>query len=240
MPAVDPPGTRSGARVGILNYVFQFGDMWAARDEFVDGTIQTLKLSVAAMLLTIVLAILGALVRTSGPRPARLLVAGYVEVIRNTPLLVQIFFIFFGLPTIGLRLDADAGALIAFTLNGTAYTIEIVRAGLESIGAGQSEAATALGLRKLQVFRLVVLPQALRVIVPPLGSQFILLMLNTSVGSAIAADELTSTALNIQGRTFRAFEAFIVAAGIYFVLSLAFSGLFAGIERLAFGRTRSR
>ena len=223
-----------------VDYAFHFGDMWIARDEFVTGALNTLKLSAISMLLTLGLSILGALARTSGPKPVRALIAGYVEVIRNTPLLVQIFFIFFGLPTIGVRLDADAGALIALTLNGTAYTIEIVRAGIESVGVGQSEAATALGLRKLQVFRLIVLPQALRVIVPPLGSQFILLMLNSSIASAIAADELTSAALNIQGRTFRAFESFIVAAVIYLLLSLLFSGLFAAIEKAAFGRIKTR
>lgn len=232
-----PFGRTTEARVG---YVFQFGEMWAASDEFVDGAIATLRLSALSMVLTLGLSILGALVRTSGPKAARALIVGYVEVIRNTPLLVQIFFIFFGLPSFGIRLSADTGALIALTLNGTAYTIEIVRAGIESIGAGQSEAATALGLRKLQVFRLIVMPQALRVIVPPLGSQFILLMLNSSIASAIAADELTSAALNIQGRTFRAFESFIVAGAIYFVLSLAFSGAFLLLERAAFGRIKTR
>ena len=223
-----------------MGYVFQFGDMWVARDEFVEGALLTLRLSALAMVLTLVFSVLGALLRTSGPRWARWLVAGYVDVVRNTPLLVQIFMIFFGLPTIGLRLDADTGALVALTLNGTAYTIEIVRAGIENIGSGQSEAATALGLRRLQVFRLVVLPQALRLIVPPLGSQFILLLLNSSVASAIAANELTSVALNIQGRTFRAFESFIVAGVIYLVLSLAFSALFALIERWAFPKLEAR
>ena len=103
------------------------------------------------------------------------------RLIRNTPFLVQVFLIFFGLPTIGIRLDANTGALIAMVLNGSAYTIEIVRAGIESIGHGQTEAAYALGLSRFRTFRLVVLPQALRVVVPPLGSQFILLMLNSSV-----------------------------------------------------------
>jgi polar amino acid transport system permease protein len=161
-------------------------------------------------------------------------------VIRNTPFLVQMFMIFFGLPTVGVRLDANTGALLAMVLNGSAYTIEIVRAGILSVSHGQVEASTALGLHRLQTFRLVVLPQALRVVLPPLSSQFILLMLNSSVCSAISADELTSAALDIQSRTFRAFEAFIVAAAIYFALSLAFSAAFATIERLAFGRKVAR
>lgn len=218
-----------------MNYVFHFGDMWNAREEFLDGTLLTLQLSALSMALSLVVAVFGALARTSGPRPLRIAVAAYVEVIRNTPFLVQMFMIFFGLPTVGVRLDADTGALIAMVLNGSAYTIEIVRAGILSVNQGQVEAARALGLHRLQIYRLVVLPQALRAVVPPLGSQFILLMLNSSICSAISADELTSAALDIQGRTFRAFEAYIVAAAIYFALSLLFSGIFAAVERLAFG-----
>jgi polar amino acid transport system permease protein len=121
-------------------------------------------------------------------------------------------------------------------LNGSAYTIEIVRAGIESIGHGQIEAGRALGLRPLVVFRLIVLPQALRVVVPPLGSQFTLLMLNSSIVSAISADDLTSAAQDVAGRTFRSFEAYIVVIVIYFILSLIFTAAFAGLERLAFGK----
>ncbi len=219
-----------------MGYQFHFGDIWAARDEFLDGALFTLWLSAAAMVISLVLAILGALGRTSGPRWLRACIAAYVEVIRNTPFLVQIFLIYFGLPALGLRLDANAGALIAMVANGSAYTIEIVRAGIESIGHGQIEAGRALGLRPLRVFWLIVLPQALRVVVPPLGSQFTLLMLNSSVVSAISADDLTSAAQDVAGRTFRSFEAYIAVTGIYFVLSLLFSFAFAVIERLAFGR----
>jgi polar amino acid transport system permease protein len=218
-----------------VDYVFHFGDIWASWDELLDGTLLTLRLSALSMIFSLIIAIFGALARTSGPAWLRWIVASYVEVIRNTPFLVQIFMIFFGLPTLGLRLDANTGALIAMVLNGSAYTIEIVRAGIESIGHGQTEAAYALGLSRLRTFRLVVLPQALRVVVPPLGSQFILLMLNSSICSVISADELTAATQDIQSRTFRPFEAFIVATGIYLVLSLLFSGAFSVIERLAFG-----
>jgi polar amino acid transport system permease protein len=218
-----------------VDYVFHFGDIWAARDELIDGTLLTLRLSALSMVFSLIIAIAGALARTSGSAWLRWLIAGYVEIIRNTPFLVQIFMIFFGLPTLGLRLDANTGALIAMVLNGSAYTIEIIRAGIESIGHGQTEAAYALGLSRLRTFRLVVLPQALRVVVPPLGSQFILLMLNSSVCSVISADELTAVTQDIQARTFRPFEAFIVATGIYLVLSLLFSGAFSALERVAFG-----
>ncbi len=223
-----------------MGYTFHFGDIWAARDELFWGTVLTIELSGLSMVLSLALAIFGALARTGGPRWLRMLVAGYVEFVRNTPFLVQVFMIFFGLPVIGIRLETDVCAVIALTLNGSAYTIEIVRAGIESIGHGQIEAGRALGLHPLQAFRLVVLPQALRAVLPPLGSQFILLLLNSSIVSVISADELTAAAQDIQGRTFRSFEAYIVAAGIYLVLSTAFSAVFAGIERLAFARPLSR
>ncbi|HEY0184760.1 MAG TPA: amino acid ABC transporter permease [Rhodopila sp.] len=223
-----------------MDYVFHFGDIWAARDELIDGTLLTLRLSALAMILSLIVAIIGAFARTSGPRWLRGMVAAYVELIRNTPFLVQIFMIFFGLPTVGVRLDANTGALIAMVLNGSAYTIEIVRAGIESVSHGQTEAAYALGLGRFRTFRLVILPQALRAVVPPLGSQFILLMLNSSICSVISADELTAATQDIQSRTFRPFEAFIVATGIYLCLSLLFSGTFAAVERFAFGSPRER
>lgn len=217
-----------------MSYTFHFGDVWAARAELLQGTLLTLRLSALSMVLSLLLAVVGAFARTSGPRPVRFAVAAYVEFVRNTPFLVQIFVIFFGLPAIGVRLDANVAALIAMVLNGSAYTIEIVRAGIESVGGGQVEAARALGLRGLQAFRLVVLPQALRAVLPPLGSQFILLMLNSSIVSVISAEELTAATQDIASRTFRSFEAYLTAFGIYFLLSLLFSAAFALLGRLAF------
>ena len=219
-----------------MDYTFHFGAVWDAWPELLDGAIFTLWLSGASMAISLVIAVAGAFARTSGPRWLRAIVAAYVEVIRNTPFLVQVFLIFFGLPTVGVRLDANQGALIAMVLNGSAYTIEIVRAGIEAIGHGQIEAGRALGLHGFGVFRLIVLPQALRVVVAPLGSQFILLMLNSSIVSVIAADDLTAAAQDVAGRTFRSFEAFITVTVIYLLLSLVFQAVFAALERLAFGR----
>ncbi len=219
-----------------MEYTFHFGDIWDARDELLDGAVFTLWLSAASMAISLVVAVFGAMARTSGPRWLRALVGAYVELIRNTPFLVQLFLIFFGLPQLGMRLDANQGALLAMVLNGTAYTIEIVRAGIEAVGSGQLDAGRALGLHRFSVFRLIVLPQALRVVAAPLGSQFILLMLNSSIVSVIAADDLTAAAQDVAGRTFRSFEAFISVTLIYLVLSLAFTAVFAGLERWAFGR----
>ena len=219
-----------------MEYTFHFGDIWDAREEFLDGALFTLWLSAAAMAVSLVAAVFGALARTSGPAWLRALIAAYVELIRNTPFLVQLFLIFFGLPVMGVRLDANQGALLAMVLNGTAYTIEIVRAGIEAIGPGQLDAGRALGLHGFGVFRLIVLPQALRVVAPPLGSQFILLMLNSSIVSVIAADDLTAAAQDVAGRTFRSFEAYISVTLVYLVLSLVFTAVFAALERWAFGR----
>nr|WP_301311864.1 amino acid ABC transporter permease [Azospirillum lipoferum] len=204
------------------------------------GAWLTVRLSFGAMAIGLVIAILCALGKTSGPKPVRWLINAYIEVIRNTPFLVQIFLIFFGLPTVGLRLSPDMAALIAMVVNVGAYATEIIRAGIESIHKGQIEAGLALGLRPLQVFRHVILKPALRTVYPALTSQFILLMLSSSVVSAISADELTSVANNIQSQTFRSFEIYIVVTGIYLVLALMFSALFAGIYRLAFAYTVDR
>ena len=223
-----------------MDYVFHFGDVWDARDELLGGAWLTVAFSAVSMALSLLLAVAGAFARLYGPRAVRWLVAAYVELVRNTPFLVQVFLIFFGLPVLGLRLETDATAVLALTLNGSAYAIEIVRAGIESVGRGQVEAARALGLRPAGLFRLVVLPQALRNVLAPLGSQFILLMLNSSVVSVISADELTSAAEDIQGRTFRAFEAYIAAAVIYLALSLLFSAAFSLLGRAAFRQRVAR
>jgi polar amino acid transport system permease protein len=223
-----------------MNYTFHFAEVWGAWEELASGAALTLRLSMLAMLFSLTLAVFGALGRKSGPSWMRYAIAAYVEIIRNTPFLVQIFLIFFGLPSLAVRLDADTAALLAMVLNGSAYTIEIVRAGLESVALGQTEAASALGLHRWAIFRKVVLPQALKAVYAPLGSQFILLMLNSSIVSTISADELTAAAEDIQGRTFRAFEVYIVATGIYFALSMVFTGLFSVTGRLLFARPASR
>lgn len=223
-----------------MTYVFHFGDIWNARYDFLWGALLTLRLSALSMVMSLVIAVVGALLRVYGPKPVRAIIAGYVELIRNTPFLIQILIIFFGLPSIGIRVDANLSALLALTLNGTAYTIDIVRAGIEAVPHGQTEAARALGLKTTKVFRFVVLPQALRMVVPPLGSQFILLMLGSSVVSAIAAEELMAAAHHVSSETYRSFEAYIVVGAVYFVLSLGFSALFALTSRLAFGAAGSR
>jgi polar amino acid transport system permease protein len=219
-----------------VGYRFNFRDVLAQQSFLLEGLSLTLQLSFVTMLLGLAIGVACASLRLYGPRPVRLVVATYVEAIRNTPLLVQLFLVFFGLPSLGLRLDATTASIIALTVNLGAYATEIVRAGLEAIPRAQVEAGVSLGLSGLQVFRHVVLMPALKIMYPALASQFILLMLATSVVSQISAPELFHTASIIQSRTFRDFEVYIVVAALYLALALAFRAVFAGLYQLAFAR----
>jgi polar amino acid transport system permease protein len=219
-----------------VTYSFNFRDVFNNIDLLLVGMGYTLQLSAITMLLGLAIGIVMALVRTWGPWPLRWLAAAYVEVIRNTPLLVQLFIIFFGLPSLGLRLSAGQAAVIALSINLGAYATEIVRAGIEAIHKSQIEAGLSLGMSRLQVFRYVVLFPALRVIYPALASQFILLMLATSIVSLIAAEDLFHMAAFLESRTFRSFEIYLVVTGLYLVMALFFRALFALVYRAAFER----
>ncbi|RUU57848.1 amino acid ABC transporter permease [Mesorhizobium sp. M2C.T.Ca.TU.002.02.1.1] len=214
-----------------MSYEFDFTDVFAAWPELLQALADTLILSASAMVLGLVVSILGALGRTSGPRWLRRIIIEYIELIRNTPLLIQIFVVFFGLPSLGLKLSSNVAALLALVVNVAAYGIEIIRAGIESIHKGQIEAGKALGLRPLQIFRLIVLKPAIQAVYPSLTSLFIMLLLNTSVCSVIAANELTAVASNIQSRSFRSFEIYFVVTLLYLGLSTFFWVVFAGVER---------
>jgi polar amino acid transport system permease protein len=205
-----------------MHYVFQFGVVLDNLPALLHGALLTIRLSSLAMLFGSALGILGAAVLTSGPRWARGIVRAYVEVIRNTPFLVQLFIIYFSLPALGLRLRADEAALLAMTINLGAYATEIVRGGIEAIPFGQIEAARALGLRRGHIFRFIVVKPALRIVYPALVSQFILLMLGSSVVSSISAVDLTAVTNTLQSTTFRAFEFYFATTLIYLIMALGF------------------
>ena len=223
-----------------MNYVFQFGPVWREFDQLLLGAWLTIRLSAAAMFLGLMIAILAALAKTSRYKLLRGAVLTYVEAIRNTPFLIQLFLIFLGLPTLGLRLTPTQAALAAMVINLGAYATEIVRAGIEAVPRGQIEAGKALGLRPWQVFRFIVLMPALKTVFPALGSQFILVMLGSSVVSAISAEELSAIAAIIQSRTFRSFEVYLVVAGFYLAMSFAFEAAFGAIYRAVFVRPGDR
>ncbi|MBN9440291.1 amino acid ABC transporter permease [Bosea sp. (in: a-proteobacteria)] len=217
-----------------MKYGLQFRDVFAAWESILDGVWITLLLSGVAMVGGLAIGILCAAARVYGPGWLRRLVGAYVEVIRNTPLLVQLFLIFFGLPSLGLRLDGLTAAMIALVINLGAYTTEIVRAGLEAVPKAQIEAGHSLGLSGLQVFRYIVVFPALKAMFPALASQFVLMMLATSVVSQISVEDLFHAASIVQSRTFRDFEVYTVIGVLYLSLAFAFRGLFAVIYRLAF------
>lgn len=217
-----------------MTYTFDFGAVLDRAPELLWASFGTLGLSLAGMLLALVIGILGVVARTSKSDITRTLVIVFVEVVRNTPFLVQIFFIYFALPLMGIRLNPTVTAIIALGINGGAYAIEIIRGGVESVSRGQIEAGFALGLHKADVFRLIVLKPALRAIYPSLTSQFIMLTLTTSVCTSIAAYELTSAAQRIESDTFRSFEVYFTVTAIYLVISTLMMGLFALVSRRYF------
>ncbi len=202
-----------------MNYKLDFTPVLEGLPSLLAACLGTFALALGGMALAIVIGIGGVMLRDSRIAPVRWFIKSFVEVIRNTPFLVQIYFIYFALPLAGLRLDPTPTAIIALGINGGAYAIEIIRGGVQSISRGQIEAGLALGLHKTQVFRLIVLKPALRAIFPSLTSQFVLLTLTTSVASAISAYELTSVAQRIETSSFRSFEVYGVVTVFYLVIS---------------------
>jgi len=220
-----------------MGYELDFGALLQYLSLFAEGTAVTLGLTAVAAALGLALSIAGAAAASGPLAGARRLIAAYVEFIRNTPFIVQMFFVYFGLPSLGLRLSAMAAAVLAMTINLTAYAIEIMRAGIEGVPAGQREAARALGLRPALVFALIVLPQALANVYPALASQIVITMLESAVVSQIAVVDLTHVADFIQSRNFRAFETYLVITVVYLVLALLMRRLLARMgRRLLAGR----
>ncbi len=213
-----------------MNYKLDFTPVIDGMPALLMGCLGTFLLAISGMALAIVIGIGGVILRDSKIAPVRWLVKAFVEVIRNTPFLVQIFFIYFALPLAGLRLDPTPTAIIALGINGGAYAIEIIRGGVQSIGKGQIEAGLALGLHKAQVFRLIVLKPALRAIFPSLTSQFVLLTLTTSIASAISAYELTSVAQRIESDSFRSFEVYGTITLFYLLISWVMMRFFDAIS----------
>lgn len=223
-----------------MEYNFRFAAVLRYWDEIVEGVVLTLQLSAITMVIGLAIGLLVAALSTTPYRWLRLPARAYVELIRNTPLLVQLFIVFFGLPAVGIRLNANEAALIALSVNLGAYSAEIIRAGIESIRKSQIEAGRALGLTALQTFQHVVLFQALKAIYPSLASQFVLLMLTTSIVSAIGASELFHQAAFIESRTFRSFETYTLITLSYLLLTLGFRGLFSAIYWVVFVRRPTR
>ncbi len=203
------------------------------------GVLWTLGLTAVSAVIGLVVGTLCAWARSSGPLWLRWVVGCYVELIRNTPFIVQLFFVFFGLPAAGVKLTPEIASVIAMVINLGAYAAEIVRAGIDATPKGQFEAAASLALSRVQTFLHVVLPPALQKVWPALTSQIIIVMLGSAVCGQISTEELSYAANLIQSRNFRAFEAFIVATGIYLLLSMGVRSLLNWVgPRFLFGGRR--
>ncbi|MGE0332058.1 MAG: amino acid ABC transporter permease [Ramlibacter sp.] len=214
-----------------------FGAVLAQWPLLVKGVAWTVGLTAISAVIGVALGIACAWARVHGATWLKWVAGTYVELIRNTPFIVQLFFVFFGLPAAGVKLSPEAASIIAMVINLGAYAAEIIRAGIEATPRGQIEAAMSLALTRAQTFMRVVLPPALKKVWPSLVSQIIIVMLGSAVCGQISTQELSYAANLIQSRNFRAFEAFIVATAIYLVLSIALRKLlnWAG-PRFLFGK----
>jgi His/Glu/Gln/Arg/opine family amino acid ABC transporter permease subunit len=198
---------------------------------FLKGIFLTCEISFFAILIGLLIGIGGALARGSSWRILRFLGAAYVEVFRNTPLLIQIFIIYFGLPSLGLKLSPYVSGLTALVLYVGAYNTEVIRAGLEAVPKGQTEAAKSLGLTSFQTFLYVILPQTFRIALPALGNNWVALVKNSSLVSVIGMVELTFVTYDLNALTFRSFELFGAATLFYLILIFILINIQNFVER---------
>ncbi|WP_192035781.1 amino acid ABC transporter permease [Halomonas sp. YLGW01] len=217
-----------------MTMTLDFSTLLPYSGEILEGLVTTLWLTVVTTFAGIALAIVVAYVRDLGSGITSRLLGGYVEVVRNTPFIVQLFFLFFGLPALGVPISATVAALLAMILNLGAYTAEILRAGIDSTVRGQHEASRALGLSRLQSYRHVVLVPAFSRVYPSLISQCIIVMLGSAVVSQISVFDLTYAANFIQSRNFRGFEVYLVVTLIYLLLAVGMRLSFELVGRRLF------
>ena len=215
-------------------YKLKFGDLLPYWDVLLWGLVFTLVLTAVSTIAGIVVGTLGASARTFGPKWLGRLVAAYVELIRNTPFIVQLFFIFFGLPAAGVKLDESTAAFLAMTINLGAYSTEIIRAGIEAVPKGHIEAGVSLAMTKWQVLRHIILKQAFQKVYPALSSQIIIVMLGSAVVSQISAQDLTYAANLVASRNFRNFEVYLLVALTYLLLAMLMRSLLRGLGRVMF------
>ncbi|SJN53616.1 L-cystine transport system permease protein TcyB [Vibrio ruber DSM 16370] len=217
-----------------MSYQLDYAGLAPYLPQFVAGVWTTVQLTVISTVAGLVVGTLCAAGRTGRQSGVRLLCASYIEVTRNTPFIVQLFFIFFGLPALGLKLTAWEAGVIAMVFNLGAYSAEIIRAGIDAVPQGQWEAGKTLGLTRRQIFIHIVLPPAYQRVYPALVSQCIIVMLGSAVVSQISVEDLTFAANFVQSRSFLSFESYTLTAVIYLVLAILMRQGFAYFRRLAF------
>jgi len=203
-----------------MAYQFDFQPVLAQSDLLLKGALYTLELTVIGGFFGILIGIVGATCRAWRLKPFAQAFGVYVELIRNTPFLIQLFFIFFGLPSLGVHISEWQAAVLAMVINLGAYSTEIIRAGIQAVPKGQLEAAAALAMTRAETFRHVILRPALAKVWPALSSQVVIVMLGSAVCSQISTEELTFAANFIQSRNFRAFETYLLTTLIYLLMAI--------------------
>lgn len=214
-----------------MNYAFQFRDVFRNFDYLTVGVKVTVLVSVVAMALAVLIGIITALARLSHKTLLRNVATAYIEAVRNTPLLIQLWLVYFGLEEIGVSLSAFTAGLLTLAVNTGAYTAEIIRAGFESVDKELLEAAAALGLTPWLTFRTVILPLGLRAVFPALQNMFIQCLLASSLLSVLGINELTNQAVRLASKTFRSYESFSLVAALYLLITLVFSLLGHAVNR---------
>jgi polar amino acid transport system permease protein len=186
---------------------------------FWTGTVVTIETSALSLLFGTILGVLIGILRVAPCKPIQRLAACYIYVIRGTPTLTQLFFIYFGLPALGINLTAMASGIIGLSLNSAGYIGEIVRGGIEGVPSGQWEAGRVLGLSYPKMMRFIILPQALRAMLPAIGNEFVTLIKESSLLSTLAITELTMVGQQVRSVTYASFETFIIVGAIYLLLT---------------------
>ena len=222
-----------------MNYTLQYGQVWPYIPFLLDGAVLSLQIAFLAFCGGLLLGTVFASLKTFGGKVINRVIDGYVTFFMNTPQLVQIYFLYFALPDVGILLSSYMAVLIGMTLNAGAYLTEIQRAGFESVRKTEMEAAEVLGFSRAQQVRYVIMPHVARVLFPPLSNHYILMTLGTSMAAIFGVDELTGRAFNVNAETFRSIEVFSVVALMYIVITLCATVILSIIGRLVF-RARMR
>ncbi|MBY7973769.1 amino acid ABC transporter permease [Vibrio fluvialis] len=217
-----------------MSYQLDFSGLTPYLPQFVAGLGTTVELTIISTVGGLLLGTLCAGAKNSQAKWLKFVCTCYIEVIRNTPFIVQLFFIFFGLPALGIKLSAWQAGVIAMVINLGAYSAEIIRAGIEATPKGQWEAGKTLGLTRMQIFTRIVIPPAYQRVYPAIVSQCIIVMLGSAVVSQISVEDLTFAANFVQSRSFLSFESYMLTAAIYLVLAIVMRQMFAFVKRVAF------
>ncbi len=198
---------------------------------FLDGMKYTLILAFFTVILGFVFGLFLSIMRLSNKKVFKFLGAAYVEFIRGTPLLLQLYVVYYGLPHIGIILPDFTAGIVALSVNSAAYISEIVRAGIQSVDKGQLEAARSIGMKKGMAMRYIIIPQAVKTILPALGNEFITIIKESSIVSIIGIHDLMYNTDTIRGNTFRVFEPLMIAALLYFIMTFGLSKILGLFER---------